>query len=62
MMKHEQTKLKALSDPDVKAEYDALEPEFALLREMLSVREKNRPEPGGNSNLHGNHSAYRYPA
>ena len=40
MMKHEQMKLKALSDPDVKAEYDALEPEFALLREMLSVREK----------------------
>ena len=39
-MKHEQLKLKALSDPDVKVEYDALDPEFALLREMLSVREK----------------------
>ena len=62
MMKHEQMKLKALSDPDVKAEYDALEPEFALLREMLSVREKNRPEPGGNSTSHGKHSACRYPA
>ena len=39
-MKHEHLKLKALSNPDVKAEYDALEPEFALLREMLSAREK----------------------
>ena len=39
-MNHEQLKLKTLSDPDVKAEYDALEPEFALLREMLSAREK----------------------
>ena len=39
-MKHEQLKFKALSDPDVKAEYDALEPEFALLRTMLSAREK----------------------
>ncbi|MDE0158052.1 MAG: hypothetical protein OXS28_20935 [Gammaproteobacteria bacterium] len=40
LMKHEQLKLKALSDPDVKAEYDALKPEFALLRERLSAREK----------------------
>ena len=40
MMKHEQLKLKALSNPDVKAEYNALEPEFALLREMLSAWEK----------------------
>ena len=40
MMKHEQLKLKALSDPDIKAEYDALEPGFTLLREMLSAREK----------------------
>ncbi|MDE0512148.1 MAG: hypothetical protein OXI88_10235 [Gammaproteobacteria bacterium] len=39
-MKHEQLKLKALSDPDVKAEYDALKPKFALLRERLSAREK----------------------
>ncbi len=39
-MKHERLKLKALSDPTVKAEYDALEPEFALLMEMLSAREK----------------------
>ncbi len=61
-MKHEHLKLKAFYDPDVKAEYDALEPEFALLREMLSAREKNRSESGGNSTPHGNHSACRYPA
>ena len=40
MMNHEQMKIKALSNPDVKAEYDALEPEYALLREMLLAREK----------------------
>lgn len=40
LMKHEQLKFKALSDQHVKAEYDALDPEFALLREMLSAREK----------------------
>ena len=37
-MKHEHLKLKAFSDPDVKAEYDALEPEFAVMREMLLAR------------------------
>ena len=37
-MNHEQLKRKALSDPDVKREYDALEPEFALRRERLSAR------------------------
>ena len=37
-MNHEQLKRRALSDPDVKAEYEALEPEFALLRERLSTR------------------------
>ena len=39
-MTHEMLKAKALSNLDVRAEYDALEPEFALLREMLSAREK----------------------
>ena len=37
-MNHEQLKRKALSNPDVKTEYDALEPEVALLKEMLSAR------------------------
>ncbi len=39
-MKHEQLKLKAPSDPAVKAEYDVLESEFVLLREILIAREK----------------------
>ena len=37
-MTHEELKAKALANPDVKAEYDALAPEFSLLREMLSAR------------------------
>jgi len=39
-MTHEELKAKAFLNPNVKAEYDALEPEFALLREMLIAREK----------------------
>lgn len=38
MMTHEELKALALSDPKVKAEYDALEDEFNLLHEMLSAR------------------------
>ena len=38
-MTHEKLKAKAFLNPNVKAEYDALEPEFALLREMLIARE-----------------------
>jgi transcriptional regulator with XRE-family HTH domain len=38
-MTHEELKAKAFLNPNVKAEYDALEPEFALLREMLIARE-----------------------
>ena len=38
-MMHEELKAKALSNPKVRAEYDALEPEFALLREMLIARD-----------------------
>ncbi len=39
-MKHEELKAKALSRKDVKEEYEALEPEFNLLREMLGARKK----------------------
>jgi len=38
MMTHEQLKAVALSDPAVKAEYDALEDEFILFNEMLKAR------------------------
>ncbi len=37
-MTHDELKEKALSRPGVKAEYDALGPEFALLRQMLDAR------------------------
>lgn len=38
MMTHEELKALALSDPKVKAEYDALEEEFSILHQMLSAR------------------------
>lgn len=37
MMTHEELKARALSDPEVKAEYDHLAPEFALLRARLEA-------------------------
>ena len=39
-MTHEESKAKALSNTVVKAEYDALSPEFSLLREMLLARKE----------------------
>ena len=39
-MTHEKLKSRALSRKAVKTEYDALEPEFALLSEMLTARQK----------------------
>ena len=38
MMSHEELKQRALSRPEVKAEYDALGPEFELLRQLLRAR------------------------
>jgi transcriptional regulator with XRE-family HTH domain len=38
-MTHEELKAKAFSKQNVKVEYDALAPEFTLLREMLFARE-----------------------
>jgi len=37
-MSHSQLKEKALKKPSVREEYEALEPEFNLLREMLKAR------------------------
>ena len=34
------TKEKLLSDPEVRAEYEALEPEFALIRQLIDLRLK----------------------
>ncbi len=39
-MTHEELKNKALKKTSVKKEYDRLEPEFTLLREMLRARNK----------------------
>ncbi len=39
-MTHEELKRSALEDPAVRAAYDALEPEFALLDSMLKARQK----------------------
>lgn len=38
MLTHEELVKKALSDPEVKEEYNRLEPEFALLDELLKAR------------------------
>lgn len=45
-MTHDELKAKALSRPEVKAEYDALEGEFALLRELLAARQRAGLEQG----------------
>jgi len=39
-MTHKELKNKALKMPSVKKEYETLEPEFSLLREMLRARKK----------------------
>ncbi|EBR4567707.1 XRE family transcriptional regulator [Salmonella enterica subsp. enterica serovar Poona] len=39
-MTHDEMVSKMLSNPAVKAEYDAIEEEFALLDEMLAARKK----------------------
>ena len=39
-MNHSELKAKALSNPEVKAAYNEVTPEFALLRQMLKARQK----------------------
>jgi transcriptional regulator with XRE-family HTH domain len=39
-MKHSELKDKALKNENVRAIYEALEPEFSLLRELLNARQK----------------------
>ena len=39
-MGHEELKAKAMQKAGVKVEYEALEPEFNLLREMLKARQE----------------------
>ena len=40
MLTSEKFKEKALSDPEVRAEYEALEPKFALFDELLRARKR----------------------
>ena len=40
MLTYEKFKERALSDPEVRAEYDALKPEFALFDELLRARKR----------------------
>ena len=39
-MKHSDLKAKVLSNPEVKAAYDEMAPEFSLLRQLLKARQK----------------------
>ena len=39
-MTYTELKKQLLSDPEVKAEYDALEPEYQFIRDMLACREE----------------------
>ena len=39
-MNYTELKKQLLSDPEVKAEYDALEPEYQFIRDMLACREE----------------------
>lgn len=39
MLSHEDLKEKMLADPEIRAEYDRLEPEFMLLDELLRARQ-----------------------
>ena len=41
-MKHSDLKAKVLSNPEVKAAYDEMAPEFSLLRQMLKARQGKR--------------------
>ena len=40
MMTHDELVAKALQNPEVKVEYDALEAEFAMLRAILKIRKE----------------------
>lgn len=41
MKSHKQLAEQLLADPEIKAEYDRLEPEFSLLDELLKARESS---------------------
>lgn len=61
-MTHKKLKKIALSKGKVKAEYDALEPEFSLLREMLLARQKAGLSQAQVAELMGNQTSFSYKA
>ncbi len=52
-MNYTELKKQLLSDPEVKAEYDALEPEYQFIRDMLACREKLSLSQQGLADLTG---------
>ena len=52
-MKYTELKKQLLSDPEVKAEYDALEPEYQFIRDMLACREELSLSQQGLADLTG---------
>ena len=52
-MNYTELKKQLLSDPEVKAEYDALEPEYQFIRDMLACREELSLSQQGLADLTG---------
>ena len=52
-MNYTELKKQLLSDPEVKAEYDALEPEYQFIRDMLACREELSLSQKGLADLTG---------
>ena len=52
-MNYTELKKQLLSDPEVKAEYDALEPEYQFIRDMLACREELSISQQGLADLTG---------
>ncbi len=40
MMTHKELKMKALADPEIRAEYEAQKPEFELLDKLLEAKKR----------------------
>jgi len=59
-MTHSELKKRALEKEGVKAKYDALEPEFALLRELLQARRKAGLSQADIAKKNGHESAGDY--
>ena len=52
-MKYEELKEQLRGDPEVKAEYDAMEPEYQFIRDLLACREELELSQQGLADLTG---------